>query len=306
MADPASSSQEQEKRHRWGMALIAISALMFGSYGAWSRVLGPYFAVFFQSWSRSLIIFLLLLPFVLRRREVVRIARRDWGWMAVFLIFTSATQAPVYYAFNHMDIGTATLIFYVTTLLTMYIVGFLFLGEKLTRIKGISFCIACLGLYTVFSFSLAHFSLLAAGMAGLNGVASGGELSFSKKLSDRYSPLYLVELSWLAIVVTSLPLSLILGEAQIVPSLHISWLFLIGYAVASLLGFWLVIAGLKHVEASIGGLLGLLEIIFGIGFGILLFSESLTPRVLWGGVLIFCAAGLPHAMELWKRFRVSL
>lgn len=264
----------------------------------WSRLMGDVFGNFYQGWTRALIIFLLLLPIILYRKEIKPMARKDIGWFIVFLFFTSLTQAPLYYAFNHMDIGTATLLFFVTMLLTMYAVGFLFLHEETSRVKVISLLIALVGLYFTFSFSIEAFTLFAALMAVLNGVASGGEVAFSKKLSGKYSPLYLVACSWLIILVTNSIISVVIGEVQHLPSFSLVWLYQAGYVVASFFGFWLIIAGLKHIEASIGGLIGLLEVVFGVGFGILIFGESLTLKVIAGGMLIIAAAALPHVQDL--------
>ena len=79
------------------------------------------------------------------------------------------------------------------------------------------------------------------------------------------------------------------------------WLWQLGYTVASMLAFWLIIEGLKYVEAGIGGLLGLLEIIFSIVFGIFLFGEELSSKVIIGGCLILVAAALPHLSLLMVR-----
>ncbi len=285
-----------------GIFLILVSALMFGSYGVWSKLIGSSLGVFYQSWSRSLIIALLLLPFLLWKKQIVPIGRKDWKWIALFLLFTSFTQAPIFYSFTHMDIGSASLLFFVSTLLTMYFVGVAFLGEKLTRIKVISFFLAIIGMYVVFSFSLAVFSLLAALLAVVNGIASGGEVSFSKKLSQKYSALYLTWLSWVIIVITNAPLSFILGETIQIPLFNLVWLYVLGYTAVSIFGFWAVLEGLKYVEASIGGLVGLLEIIFSIVFGVIIFYESLTYKVVLGGVIILVATALPHLHDLWKRF----
>jgi drug/metabolite transporter (DMT)-like permease len=287
-------------KNQTGIVLILISALMFGSYGVWSRFLGPYFDIFYQGWTRALIISIVLLPFLAYAKQIVPIRRGDWKWLATFLIFTSLTQAPLFYAFNHMDIGTATLLFFVTMLLTMYAVGFSFLGEKVNRIKIVSFVLAAVGMYIIFSFSLVAFTLLAASMAILNGVASGGEVSFSKKLSGNYSPLYLSWLSWIIIFLTNAPVSFALGEAQHLPSFDVAWLYQAGYVLASIIGFWFIIKGLKYAEASIGGLLGLLEIVFSILFGILLFNEGLTPKTVTGALIITIAAALPHIISLGK------
>ncbi len=284
-----------------GTLYILIAALMFGSYGVWSRLLGPSFGIFYQGWTRALLISIVLFPLLYYTKQIIPIRKSDWRWMSIFLVFTSLTQAPLFYAFNHMSIGTATLLFFVSMLLTMYVVGFGFLSEKLNKVKLTSFLIAFVGLYITFSFSLVAFSLLAASMAVLNGIASGGEVSSSKKLSGSYSPLYLSWISWIIIVITNAPISFLLHEPQPLPSFNVVWLYWIGYTIASILGFWLIIKGLKYVEASIGGLLGLLEVVFSILFGILLFNESLTIKVVVGALLILSAASLPHLVDLIRK-----
>lgn len=293
-------------KYTYGVTLILISSLLFASYGVWAKLIGGDMGVFFQGWSRGLIIALALFPILYFKKQIIPIQRTDWRWLSVFLIFTSLTQAPLFYAFTHMDIGSATLLFFVSMLLTMYLVGFFFLNEKLTWIKMISFTLACLGMYMIFSFSLIAFTLLAALMAMLNGVASGGEISFSKKISGSYSTLYITWLSWIIITLTNAPVSILLGETQLLPSFDMVWLWQIGYTIASMLGFWLIIEGLKYVEAGIGGLLGLLEIVFGIAFGIILFNEELTAQITIGAILILIAAASPHIRDIYTKRKVSV
>jgi len=284
-----------------GISLIFISSLMFGSYGIWSRLLGQDFGMFYQGWTRGLIIVVVLLPFLYYRKQIIKIDKTDWKWMSVFLIFTSLSSAPLFYAFNHMDIASATLLFFSTMLLTMYMVGFLFLGEKVTKIKIISFILAIAGMYLVFSFSLALFTILAVSMAILNGIASGGEIAFSKKLSGKYSALYLTWLSWAMIFITNGIISILVGETQHLPSFDIVWLYQIGYIITGIIGFWFIVEGFKYVEASVGGLLDLLEIVFGITFGILIFKEVLTTKIIIGGLIIIFASALPHLVKLLKK-----
>lgn len=288
------SNTKSIRLKRQGAFLIVLSTMAFGSYGVWARLIGQSLGIFYQSWVRALLIALVLLPILLYKKELISVKRKDWGWLAVFLVFTSLTQAPIFYAYNHMDIATAALIYFVTTLVTMYVVGFTFLREKLDAVKSISFLIACVGLFFMFSISLKQFSLLAASMALLNGIASGGELAFSKKLTNEYSPLFVVWTSWVIIALTNALVSLLIGEHLVLPGFSLPWLYLGGYAIASIFGFWLVIAGMKYVEASISGLLGLLEVIFSVTFGTLLFGEALTFKVAVGAGLILLAAALPH------------
>jgi drug/metabolite transporter (DMT)-like permease len=105
-------------------------------------------------------------------------------------------------------------------------------------------------------------------------------------------------LSWLVIVATNAPLSAALGETMPMPAFDIAWGYQAGYIIASIFGFWLIIEGLRYVEASIGGLLGLLEIVFSIMFGFIIFGEVLTGIAVAGGAIILCAAALPHIASL--------
>lgn len=288
-------------RKTYGATLILLASLFFGSYGVWAKLIGDDMGVFFQGWSRGLIIAVALLPILYAKGLIVPLKKADWGWLGVFLTFTAFTQAPLFYAFTHMDIGSATLLFFVSMLLTMYLVGFIFLDEKMTKVKIVSFLLACGGMYLIFSFSLVAFTLLAALMALLNGFASGGEISFSKKISGSYSTLYITWLSWIIICITNAPVSMLLGEVQLLPSFDLVWLWQLGYTVASMLAFWLIIEGLKYVEAGVGGLLGLLEIVFSVLFGLWLFNEVLTVQIIAGACLILVAAALPHVQEIYVR-----
>lgn len=278
----------------YGALLVFISALMFGSYGVWSRLIGHSFSNFFQGWTRALIILILLVPIALFKKEIIKIDKKDRKWLVIFMLFTSLTQAPLFYAFNHINIGSASLLFFVSMFLTMNIIGILFLNEQFTKIKIVSSIIAVIGLCFIFSFSISSFTILAVIMAIINGIASGGEVAFSKKLSNTYSPLYLVILSWFIILITNGITSNIIGETQIIPSLSMPWFWQICYSIASLLAFWLVLAGIKHIDVGVSALIGLMEIVFSVVFGIIIFKETLTISVGIGAILIITAATLPN------------
>lgn len=278
----------------YGLGLILLSALCFGSYGIWAKLMGDDFGIFFQGWTRGLFIGVILFPILYFKNLIVPIQKADRKWLTVFLFCTAFTQVPLFYAFNHMDVGSASLIFFACMLLTMYVIGILFLGETMTVTKVVSFVLAFLGMALVFTISLTTFAVLAMCMALLNGVASGGEVAFSKKLTGSYSSLYISWISWVVIAITHVPLSFLFSETQFIPALNTSWLWWLIYTIISLIGFWFVIEGLKYVDASIGGLIGLLEIVFSIALGVLIFSEVVTLKIFIGAVLILVAGALPH------------
>jgi drug/metabolite transporter (DMT)-like permease len=217
------------------------------------------------------------------------------------MICTVFTQAPLYFAFNHLPLGTATFIFYGFFLITSYGVGWIFLSERVTFVKVISLLLAFVGLLLTFGLSLAVFSGAAMLLAALNGIGSGGEIATSKKSTQHYSSFQITVYSWLLILATHLPISLILGEPQVIPAFNLQWMAMLGYAASGLAGFWLVIEGFKYVDASIGGLIGLLEIPMSVVLGVVLFEDLIALPVILGGCVIIASAILPDVYALCHR-----
>lgn len=286
-----------------GYLAILFSALLFGTYGIWSRLMGETFEPFYQAWSRSILIIILMLPFMAACKSFRRIERKDWPHAGVFILFCVFTQVPIYYAFNHAPIGTVQLIFYALFVITAYLVGKIYLGEHINRIKLLSMLLAFAGLAIVFGASVAIFAPIGLALAALNGIASGGEVSSSKRLSGKYPPALLIFWGWIFTLITHLPLSLLTGETQHMPQLNEDWLWLVVYAIVNIGAFWFVVAGFRFVDASIGSLVGLTEVLFGMLFGAILFSEALTWSVGIGGACIILAAMLPDLLSIIAKRR---
>jgi drug/metabolite transporter (DMT)-like permease len=173
--------------------------------------------------------------------------------------------------------------------------------EKIGIVKLLSLILAFLGLFLIFGLSLAKFSFLALILAAINGVASGAEVATTKKSTEKFSSLQVSVYVWFGIFITHLPLSLLSGEPQIPFQFNATWLSMMAFAAVGLISFWLVVEGYKFVDASIGGLIGLFEIIAGVIFGIVIFNEELTLSTVLGGSLILLAAMLPDLYNLFRR-----
>ncbi len=284
-----------------GQIFVLLSAVLFGSYGVWAVLLGSDFGVFYQGYVRSFLVLLVLVPLVLLTKSWKPLTRDDikaYAWCCGFGIFT---QAPLYYAFQHAGVGIVSLIFFAVSLVTAYIVGALLLDEQITKIKFYSLILGIVGLLVVFSTSLGTFSVLALLLAGFNGIASGGEVATTKLVPEKFSAMQTSIMVWGSIFVTHLSLSFLLGETQILPAFNIHWLAMLGFTLAGVCAFWLVIEGYKSVDASVGGLIGLLEVVFAILFGVLVFYEVITVSIVVGSCLIIGAAMLPHVWTLLSR-----
>lgn len=277
-----------------GPLLVFASALLFGSYGVWAVLLGSGFGVFFQGYVRSLLVLLVLVPIAFIKKDWQPLRKEDWrayAWCCGFGIFT---QAPLYYAFQHSGVGISSLMFFSALLITSYAVGFMMMKERSTPVKIVSLILAIAGLAFTFLKSMEIYSLAALLLAALNGVASGGEVATTKLVPEKFSALQTSIMIWGSIFVAHFIASFIAGEQQIVPAWNIHWLAMLGFTAAGLLAFWLVIEGFKQVEASIGGLIGLLEVVAAIAFGALVFHEQITWPIIIGSLLIIAAAALPY------------
>ncbi len=94
-----------------------------------------------------------------------------------------------------------------------------------------------------------------------------------------------------------------MGEEQFMPALNTNWAAMLAYAIVGLVSFWIVLEAFRHVDASVGSLMGLAEIVWAMLLGVILFQEHFTASALWGALLIISAGILPDAVEIMKSKR---
>jgi len=284
--------------------MIIIASIGYGSTGVWVKFMGPEYGIFAQTFTRSLIVLLMLIPIGIVTKQFRKVDKGDWKWIVVPVLFGVFTQAPIYYSFNLVPIGTSMLLFFAAFLITSYLYGYFFLKEKISIAKKVSLALAALGLVMVFGIELGGtFSVLALVLAIINGVANGGEVSSTKKLKLKYSSIQIIGFVWAGILLTHLPAAMVSGDHFMTPVIDIASVSMLAYALVGLFSFWLVVEGFRHVDANMGGLISLSEVIFSIIFGIILFSEPLGLSTITGGGLIILAAMLPDLIELLKKRR---
>lgn len=285
--------------HLKGYLMLVVAAVLYSTYGVWSRLMGDTFPPLYQAWTRGVLIVAMMLPYLLWTRSIRRIDRKDWKFFAVYLLLTACTQAPLYYAFNNAPIGTVQLIFYATLVITTYIFAKFYVGEMITRIKMLAMAVAFVGLTYVFGTSALIFAPLGLALAASNGFASGGEMASTKRLPEKYSSALVAWYGWVFIVPTHFVLSLIF-EKQVPLQLDAAWGWLTIYAIVNMAAFWLGLIGYRLVEASIASLIGLTEIIWALVFGAVLFGEHITASLALGGLLIVTAGMLPDIANLLR------
>lgn len=289
-----------------GSTLIILSAFFYATYGVWSRFMVGAFGEFNQAWTRALVLLLFLVPFQIITKSFKKMRKQDLVWFAAVAFCGGLNQAPYFYGFEHLPIGTATLLFYIMLVLGAFILGKFFFNEKLTVIKYASLGVAALGLFIIYRFTLAPDQIVPAIFTMVAGLMGAVTVVIPKKLSGRYSEIQILTCSFTVMFFSNLMISLFVGERLPVFNSFLPILGQAGYTVAILVANVFVIAGFKHLEPSVGGLLGLLEVVFAAVFGVVIFRDGLTLQLLLGSILILIGAGLPDLKALLEAGREKL
>jgi drug/metabolite transporter (DMT)-like permease len=286
-----------------GSSYILLSAFFYGSYGIWSRLMVGSFGEFSQAWTRGLALMILVLLINWKAKLFVPIKRADWKWFVVIALAGGLNQAPYFFGFEHLAIGTATLLFYAALVVGGYVLGKVFFAEKLGAMKLASLGIAMLGMLAIYGFSLTPAQIFPATMTVVAGLMGASTVILPKKLVGSYHELQMMVGYFGMQVLFNLPLSVVMNNPLPSLGLNTPWLAQLGYAIAMMSANLAAIKGFSYLEPSIGSLIGLAEILFGVVFGVLLFGEVMTMGVWVGGAMIVLAAALPSLVELAPHLR---
>ena len=276
-----------------GTIWILFSSLVFGSYGVWSRLMGHNFGEFSQAWTRGLVL-LIFVVLVGKMKKVFKpIRKKDWPWFLIIALI-GLNQAPYYYGFQHLQVGTATLLFYAALVIGGYLIGKLVFKETFNKAKLISLVIGMAGLGIIYRLSLTPDQFWPATWTIVAGLMGAVSAVLPKKLSGEYHEFQIMSGYLMVMLVANGVVAYFLGENLPPLSAQVAWLAAGAYAISLLVANFSVIEGFKHIEASVGSLIGMAEILFGILFGFLFFGEVLSVTTFIGGLLIVLAAALPN------------
>ncbi|HSW65797.1 MAG TPA: DMT family transporter [Bacillota bacterium] len=276
-----------------GASLVVMSSLFYGSYGVWMALMGTAFGVYTQGIFRSLLVVLIVLPVALLRRQWQPIQwRRDRWWLLVSFLTSIGIAGPSYYATQKIGVGLMSAVLYAGIVLAMFFFGWLLSKERYTLDKGIATALGLVGLWLVFSPNANHLGLLGLGAALVAGLASGLNVVVSQKMP--YGVLQTMSIAWSGGVLACLGMALLLGEYRQPITWGVQWLYLVLFVATSVLASSTVIKGVKLIDAGSAGILGLLEIIFGVLLGVVFFGERPGGLALVGMAFITLAAAIPY------------
>ncbi|MGI8420050.1 MAG: DMT family transporter [Candidatus Levyibacteriota bacterium] len=279
-----------------GASLVVLSSLFYASYGIWTELMGDFFDGYTASAVRSILVLLILIPLALTYRQLEPLnLRRNWRYLVGLVLTATLIWGPFYYAILHAGVGISLAINYAGMMIGMFFFGWLLAGEQFTKYKWFSAFLGLLGLWLVFMPSISSLGWLALVGALISGLSSAAHYVIAKRVS--YKATQSTIFVWTASVVANIPMAFLLGERTPAVGWHVQWLYLVIFAIASVISTWTFIKGVKLIDAGAAGILGLLEIVFGLIFGVIFFSERPGLVVFFGVVVIITAAAIPYLQE---------
>lgn len=92
----------------------------------------------------------------------------------------------------------------------------------------------------------------------------------------------------------------VVGESFPEMGWHVEYFYLLLFAVASIASSWPLIRALRLIDAGTAGVIGLLEIVFGLLFGVVLFSEKISFLEILGAAIIVVSALVSYKKDIKK------
>lgn len=258
--------------------------------------MGNFFGGYTASAIRSLVVILILLPVALFYRQLSAINwKHNRRYIIGMLLSSLFTWGPFYYAILHAGIAVGLAVSYAGIIIGMFFFGWLFVGERFTRDKLLATIVSFIGLWLVFSPNISGFKWIPIAAAAVSGLSAASNGVFAKQI--RYNATQSTICLWVTSFVANTLMAFVVGESHPSIGWHAQWLYLVFFAVSSILASWTFIKGVKLIEAGAAGILGLLEIGFGVLFGVLFFSEHVGFVVLVGIAIIILAAAIPYIKD---------
>jgi len=265
----------------------------------------------FTVWGPMTLATVLLLPMIARERRTSgpksERSRKDcFTFFLLALVGIFPGQVFITWGTRWSLASDAALLMLTLPVSTAFL-AYLFLGERMTRVRWISFSLAIVG---VLMCSDLHFGRMKFGKGYLLGNAliflgtlgSAFYNSYSKKVLERYSPLEVLFYTYVGMFILMTPL-VISEEGSVFR--HIPGFTLKTWVGLALLTFFhnflsmvLFLKALKELDAIQAALSNYLITFFGVPIAVIWLGERLAPLALMGGIIIL---GSTLLITVWDK-----
>jgi drug/metabolite transporter (DMT)-like permease len=254
---------------------------------------------------------LLLVPIVQYRRHRygagTKVDRGDVLRFAVIgVVGQVVAQLGITWGVRYAPASNAALLSLTLPIATA-IMAYLLLGEHMTKVRWLSFALAVAGVLQCSgiewgTLSFSSSTMLAGNILILAGVLGSAFYNvYSKKLLKRYQPLEVLLCSYYAVLVCLLPINLY-TEPESLHHVHafgpMVWLGLLLLAILQyFLSMVLFLTVLTRLDAVQAGMSNYLIPVFGVFIAAAVLGESLTPRMIGGGLVVLVSTLLITVYE---------
>ena len=271
---------------------------------------GPLFTV----WGPMTLATIMLYPLVRLESKSAPSLERRGSDILIFLLLAVVGVFPGQVIITwgtRMSLASNAALLMLTLPVSTAFLAFLFLHERMTPVRWISFALAIIG---VLMCSGVDFRTLNFGKGYLYGNAlifigtlgSAFYNSYGKKILERYSPTEMLFFTYLAMFVVMTPLTLAQEPRVFAAILHFSFQTWIGLALLTFfhnyLSMVLFLKALKQLDATQAALSNYLITFFGIPIAAIWLKEKLTLPAIIGGVLIL---GSTLLITVWENRQAS-
>lgn len=282
---------------RRGFGLVAVAGTLWGTIGPATQ------AIFSVSSTTPLTIsflraafatpILLLLCWWLLREKAFRISRHDFGIMILIGILIGLSQTAYLIAIPLAGVTISTLVGVCVAPVSVAIVSVVFRFEPFNRKIMIALVCALIGTALVVGIEpgteLPHNAIVGVLFSLGSGFTYAGMIVCGRFLANRAHPVQVNAIGFATSAVMLFIIALLTGGLKPIFSTQ-GWLLLIYLgAVPTALGYGLFVAGMKTTQATIAGIITLLEPVTAAVLAAVLFGERLTILGIFGALLLLGA-----------------
>ena len=281
-----------------GIFALLGATFLYSVFGILLRTVGSEIPPFYANVTRSTVATLLFLPLLRYAGGFPHMSKRDMPW--IFFRTLAGTISILLFStsVNHLPINVTYFIFYGGSTIGGYILGRIMMNETITSLKYAALVLAFVGLGLVYHVTALTHDPLYLGLAFVCGISTAFWNISPKKLKGTLSDIQLSFLdNALSIGLCILP-SLFFRETWILPTLTNAWVANITIGVLFVITGIQVVYGFRRLDAQVGSIIMLSEVIFAVIASYLLYNEMLTISTFFGGLCIIMAIILPEIN--WK------
>jgi len=268
----------------------------------------------FTVWGPMTLATLMVYPLV--RLEAKNTENRDWRTsdILVFLLLAVVGVFPgqVFITWGtRMSLASNAALLMLTLPVSTAFLAFIFLHERMTTIRWVSFGLAIVGVLMCSGIDLRTLNFGKSYLYGnvlifVGTLGSAFYNSYGKKVLQRYSPTEMLFFTYLAMFFVMTPLTLAQEPRAFAVIPHFTLQTWIGLALLTFfhnyLSMVLFLKALKQLDAIQAALSNYLITFFGIPIAAIWLKEKLTSLAIIGGILIL---GSTLLITVWENRRAS-